>query len=118
VTVGTTKKSAATTCPIWFARNVRHVCDGDGRRRPMYFATVDWLTVMPSFRSSPWIRGAPQRGLASDMSKRENLDVQHAAGANQRTNRHEHGYDDGHHRTEGYATATRTSKNLDVRAFW
>jgi hypothetical protein len=55
------------TCPMWFARNVHPVCDGDGRRRPRYFATVDWLTVMPSFCNSPWIRGAPQRGLASDM---------------------------------------------------
>jgi putative ABC transport system permease protein len=34
VTVGTTKKSAATICPMWVARNVRHVCDGDGRRGP------------------------------------------------------------------------------------
>jgi hypothetical protein len=45
------------------------------------------------------------------VSKRENLEVQHAAGANQRTNGCEHGYDDGHHRTEGYATVTRTSMN-------
>jgi hypothetical protein len=33
----------------------------------MYFATVDWLTTIPTFRSSPWIRGAPQRGFASDI---------------------------------------------------
>jgi hypothetical protein len=26
--------------PIWFAKNVRHVCDGGCRRRIMYFATV------------------------------------------------------------------------------
>ena len=51
---------------MWFARNVRDVCDGDGRPWPMYFATVAWLTPTPSFRSSPWIRGAPQSGLASD----------------------------------------------------
>jgi|ERR1700693_3345710 hypothetical protein len=30
----------------------------------MYFATVAWLTSMPSLRSSPWIRGAPQSRLA------------------------------------------------------
>jgi hypothetical protein len=50
--------------------------------------------------------------------KRENLEVQYAAGANQRTNGCQHGYNDGHHRTEGYATATRTSRNRHVRAFW
>ena len=33
-------------------------------RRTMYFATVAWLTSMPSFKSSPWMRGAPQSGLA------------------------------------------------------
>src|SRR5271167_907831 len=30
----------------------------------MYLATVAWLTSMPSLSSSPWIRGAPQSGLA------------------------------------------------------
>ena len=30
----------------------------------MYFATVAWLTSMPSLSNSPWIRGAPQSGLA------------------------------------------------------
>jgi hypothetical protein len=33
----------------------------------MYFATVASLTVIPSFKSSPWMRGAPHRGFASDM---------------------------------------------------
>jgi hypothetical protein len=33
----------------------------------MYFATVAWDTSIPSFRSSPWIRGAPHRGFASDI---------------------------------------------------
>ena len=41
----------------------------------MYFATVDWLTAMPSFRSSPWIRGAPQRGLASRHRADQRADV-------------------------------------------
>jgi adenylyl- and sulfurtransferase ThiI len=40
-TIGTTKKSAAMTCSTWFAKNVRHVCDGGCRRRTMYFATAD-----------------------------------------------------------------------------
>jgi hypothetical protein len=35
----------------------------------MYLATVDWLTSTPSFSNSPWIRGAPQRGFASDMRR-------------------------------------------------
>jgi hypothetical protein len=30
----------------------------------MYFDTVAWEIVRPSFSSSPWIRGAPQSGLA------------------------------------------------------
>ena len=34
-------------------------------RRPRYFATVACDTSMPSFCSSPWMRGAPQNGLAS-----------------------------------------------------
>jgi hypothetical protein len=34
------------------------------RRRSMDFATVAWLTSMPSLSSSPWIRGAPQSALA------------------------------------------------------
>ena len=33
----------------------------------MYFATVACETSIPTFKSSPWIRGAPQRGLASAM---------------------------------------------------
>jgi hypothetical protein len=37
--------------------------------RGMYLATVDWLTEMPSFSSSPWIRGAPQSGLAAESSR-------------------------------------------------
>ena len=30
----------------------------------MYFATVVWLTSIPSLSNSPWIRGAPQKGFA------------------------------------------------------
>src|SRR6516162_4031634 len=30
----------------------------------MYLATVSWDTSIPSLSSSPWIRGAPQSGLA------------------------------------------------------
>jgi hypothetical protein len=35
----------------------------------MYFETVDWATSKPSFRSSPWICGAPQSGFASVVRK-------------------------------------------------
>ena len=35
----------------------------------MYLATVDCLTEIPNFRSSPWIRGAPQSGFAPDISR-------------------------------------------------
>jgi hypothetical protein len=35
----------------------------------MYFATVVCPTSMPSLRSSPWMRGAPQSGFATLMSR-------------------------------------------------
>ena len=35
----------------------------------MYFATEVWPTSMPSLRSSPWILGAPQSGLAKLISR-------------------------------------------------
>ena len=40
VAVGTTKKSAAAICWAWFAKKVRHDCNGDAVGRGMYFATV------------------------------------------------------------------------------
>src|SRR4051794_5064516 len=45
-------------------RNVLQPCDGGRLRRAMYLATEVWPTSMPSLSSSPWMRGAPQRGLA------------------------------------------------------
>jgi hypothetical protein len=50
-----------TRSPRWFARNVRHVCDGAVRRSGRYCDTVRSETTIPSFSNSPWIRGAPQR---------------------------------------------------------
>src|SRR5258707_15776804 len=35
----------------------------------MYFATLVWLKWMPSLSSSPWMRGAPQSGLARPLSR-------------------------------------------------
>ena len=69
VTVGTTKKSTAMIWLAWLVRNVRHVCDGGRGSRRMYLATVDWLTEMPNFWSSPCKRGAPQSGFAVDISQ-------------------------------------------------
>src|SRR4029453_1453971 len=66
-TVGTVKKSTETRLPMWLSRNVRHVCDGGVRRRPRYLETVACEISRPSFWSSPWIRGAPHRGLARAM---------------------------------------------------
>src|SRR3954452_23821521 len=53
----------------WLRRNVLQPCDGGRLRRAMYFATEVCPTSMPSFRSSPWMRGAPQRGLARLISR-------------------------------------------------
>ena len=63
VTVGTTKKSRATRSCAWCFRTVFPVGDGGFRRRIRYVSTVDFATVMPTFRSSPTIRGASQVGL-------------------------------------------------------
>ena len=35
----------------------------------MYFATEVWPTSIPSLRSSPWMRGAPQKGFAKRISR-------------------------------------------------
>ena len=48
----------------WFRRNVRQVCDGGFGCRTMYLVTVAWLTSMPSFNNSPWMRGAPHNGFS------------------------------------------------------
>src|SRR6266404_6083152 len=65
--VGTTKKSTETRSKTWFWRNVRQVCEGGFGRRGMSRATVRCETSKPSLSSSPWMRGAPQRGFASAM---------------------------------------------------
>ena len=65
----TTRSAARTaTCPgtrtiwpTWFRRNVRHVCEGGWRRRPLYFATVVSQTSMPSFSVAMNPRRAPAR---------------------------------------------------------
>src|SRR3954447_9851047 len=67
--VGTTKRSIEAIPSTWFRRNVLQPCDGGRRCRAMYVATEVWPTSMPSLRSSPWMRGAPQRGFARVISR-------------------------------------------------
>src|SRR5438309_7421491 len=63
--VGTVKKSIETRSRTWLARKVRQVWDGGVRRFGSSRETVRSATWMPSLRSSPWILGAPQSGLAA-----------------------------------------------------
>ena len=53
--------------PMWFARNVRQVCDRLVSRSGRYRDTVRSETMIPSFSNSPWIRGAPQRQFSVAM---------------------------------------------------
>src|ERR1700675_2014240 len=62
--VGTTNRSIDTISSAWLRRNVFQPWDGGLLRRVMYLATDVWPTSTPSLRSSPWILGAPQSGLA------------------------------------------------------
>ena len=62
--VGTMKKSIEAIAVAWFFRNVRQVWGGGLFPRGMYLDTVAWATSMPSYRISPWMRGAPQSGFS------------------------------------------------------
>src|SRR5215831_1985473 len=78
--VGTAKKSIETRSRTWLARNVCHVCEGGGRRCEISRDTVRSATSIPSFRSSPWIRGAPQRiGGGHFADERDDLGVDRRA---------------------------------------
>jgi hypothetical protein len=57
-------RATAAIAVIWFRRKLRQVGEGALRRRARCLPTVAWLTSMPSLSSSPWMRGAPQSGLA------------------------------------------------------
>src|SRR5215467_2315092 len=48
----------------WLFRKVRQVCEGGLRCRTMYLATLVSQMVMPNLSSSPWMWGAPHRGLS------------------------------------------------------
>src|SRR4029450_11037471 len=54
-----------TRSRTWFVRPTRHVSDGAVRRFGISRETVRSATSIPSFKSSPWILGAPHRGFAS-----------------------------------------------------
>src|SRR6516162_10049587 len=54
-----------TRSRTWLARNVRQVWDGGVCRFRRSRETVRSATSIPSFTSSPWIRGAPHRGFAA-----------------------------------------------------
>src|SRR3954451_21534308 len=49
----------------WLSRNVFHLCDGGRLRCTMYLLTLVSPMSIPSFSSSPWIFGAPQRIVAA-----------------------------------------------------
>src|SRR4051794_19614091 len=66
--VGTTNRSIEAIASVWFRRNVLQPCDGGRLCRAMYLATELWPTSMPSLRSSPSMRGAPQKGFAAHLA--------------------------------------------------
>ena len=57
-------RSPAAMSVSWLCRKLRQVGEGTLGRHGRYLPTVAWLTSMPSLSSSPWMRGAPQSGLA------------------------------------------------------
>ena len=65
VAVGTVKKSIETRSWIWLFKNAFQVGDGGVSRLGMSRETVRSEMLIPNLSSSPWIRGAPHRGLAS-----------------------------------------------------
>ena len=67
--VGTTNRSIDAMPSAWLRRNVFHPWDGGRLPRTIYLETVVWPILIPSLRSSPWILGAPQNGLATLMSR-------------------------------------------------
>jgi len=64
--VGTMRKSIDTRSLIWFVRNDFRVGEGAFPDRTRYLSTVDFATLMPSFPSSPTMRGVPHSRLAAE----------------------------------------------------
>src|SRR5713226_2130941 len=71
VSVSTVKKSKAAITSRWLARKASQRLAGSLRRhkRRRYLATVRSETSKPSFRSSPWIFGAPQSEFSAAMRR-------------------------------------------------
>jgi hypothetical protein len=69
VNAGTTNRSIEAIPSARFRRNVHQVCPVGRPPFAMYFDTVDCATLMPSFKSSPWIRSAPQNGFTRLISR-------------------------------------------------
>jgi Mechanosensitive ion channel len=68
-TVGTIRKSIAPMPAAWLCRKVFQVYDHPRPLLAMRLATVDCAISIPSFSSSPWIRGAPHSRLARLISR-------------------------------------------------
>ena len=67
--MATTNMSIAAMSGRWLCRKLRQVGEGTLGRHGMYRPTVAWLILIPSLSSSPWMRGAPQSGLARLMRR-------------------------------------------------
>ena len=61
VTVGTNEEIGRHDWAEWLARNVCQGCDGGVSRCGRYFATVAWLTAIPSLPFSMNPRRTPER---------------------------------------------------------
>src|SRR5215471_6798991 len=58
------ENSMAAMSGAQLRRKVGHPWSGGPRRLTMYLATLDCATSNPSLSSSPWMGGAPQRGVS------------------------------------------------------
>src|ERR1700682_2235821 len=67
--VGKTNISISAIPSAWLRSNVLQPWDGGSRRLTRYLATLVCPISTPSLRSSPWILGAPHRGLAMLISR-------------------------------------------------
>jgi hypothetical protein len=63
--VGTMNRSAAAMASLWFSMKVFQVWPRGLGCRQRQLLTVDWASSDPSFKSSPWIRGAPHSGFST-----------------------------------------------------
>jgi cyclic nucleotide-binding protein len=60
-----TVSSPAAIASTFNCKKVHQLSDGGSGGRTIYLATAVWPMRIPSLRSSPWMRGAPQSGLAA-----------------------------------------------------